>query len=63
MRVPPAAGTLVKAPVGEDSPPPSLLTLSDVLGTGYHATVKAGVNERTTIIVIGDGGRAQFQLY
>ena len=56
VRVPQAAGSLVKLPVGEDSPLlPSLLTLSDVFGTGYHAAVKAGVTERTTVTVVGDG--------
>jgi len=56
LRVPFADGTLVKAPVGENSGLlPSLLTLSDVLGTGYHAAVKGGVDERTTVTVIGDG--------
>jgi threonine dehydrogenase-like Zn-dependent dehydrogenase len=56
VRVPQAQGTLVKLPVGEDSPLlPSLLTLSDVLCTGYHAAVTAGVNARTTVTVIGDG--------
>ncbi|GAA3703611.1 zinc-dependent alcohol dehydrogenase family protein [Arthrobacter ginkgonis] len=56
VRVPLADGTLVKVPVGEDSALlASLLTLSDVYGTGYHAAVKAGVNERTTVTVIGDG--------
>jgi threonine dehydrogenase-like Zn-dependent dehydrogenase len=56
VRVPLADGTLVKLPVGEDSALlPSLLTLSDVFGTGYHAAVKGGVNERTTVTVIGDG--------
>ena len=56
VRVPFADGTLVKAPVGEDSALlPSLLTLSDVYGTGYHAAVKGGVTERTTVTVIGDG--------
>jgi threonine dehydrogenase-like Zn-dependent dehydrogenase len=56
LRVPLADGTLVKAPVDEDSELlPSLLTLSDVFGTGYHAAVKGGVNERTTVTVIGDG--------
>ncbi len=54
--MPLADGTLVKAPVGEDSELlPSLLTLSDVFGTGYHAAVKGGVNQRTTVTVIGDG--------
>ena len=56
VRVPLADGTLVKLPVGEDSALlPSLLTLSDVLGTGYHAAVKGGVNERTTVTDHGDG--------
>jgi threonine dehydrogenase-like Zn-dependent dehydrogenase len=56
VRVPQAQGTLVKLPVGEDSTLlPSLLTLSDVFPTGHHCAVKAGVNPRTTVTVIGDG--------
>ena len=56
VRVPQAAGTLVTLPVGEDSPLlPSLLTLADVFGTGYHAAVRANVGPRTTVTVIGDG--------
>jgi threonine dehydrogenase-like Zn-dependent dehydrogenase len=56
IRVPLADGTLVKLPVAEDSALiPSLLTLSDVLGTGWHAAVAGGVNERTAVTVIGDG--------
>lgn len=56
IRVPQAAGTLVKLPVGEDSALlPSLLTLADVYGTGYHAAKRANVNPRTTVTVIGDG--------
>jgi threonine dehydrogenase-like Zn-dependent dehydrogenase len=55
-RVPQAQGTLVKVPVDEDSALlPSLLTLSDVFCTGHHAAVTAGVNERSTVTVIGDG--------
>ncbi|MFF0714048.1 zinc-binding dehydrogenase [Streptomyces bauhiniae] len=55
-RVPLADGTLVKLPVAPDSAlMPSLLTLSDVFGTGHHAAVAGGVNERTTVTVIGDG--------
>jgi Threonine dehydrogenase and related Zn-dependent dehydrogenases len=43
VRVPQAAGTLVKLPVAEDSAlVPSLLTLTDVLCTGHHAAVTAG---------------------
>ena len=56
VRVPLADGTLVKVPVGEDSAlVPSLLTLSDVYGTGYHAAFKGGVSARTSVTVIGDG--------
>lgn len=56
VRVPQADGTLVKVGVAEDSALlPSLLTLSDVYGTGYHAALTGGVNERTTVTVIGDG--------
>jgi threonine dehydrogenase-like Zn-dependent dehydrogenase len=56
VRVPLADGTLVAAPVEEDSPLiPSLLTLSDVYGTGYHAAIKARVSHRMTVTVIGDG--------
>ncbi|GGU72897.1 IMP dehydrogenase [Streptomyces albospinus] len=56
VRVPQAAGTLVRLPVAEDSALlPSLLTLSDVLSTGHHCAVRAGVGPRTTVTVIGDG--------
>ena len=56
VRVPLADGTLVPVPVGEDTELlPSLLTLSDAYGTGYHAALKGGVSERTTVTVIGDG--------
>ncbi|WP_425588110.1 zinc-binding dehydrogenase [Streptomyces prasinosporus] len=34
---------------------PSLLTLSDVFGTGHRAAVADGVNERTRVTVVGDG--------
>lgn len=56
IRVPFADGTLVKAPVSVDSELlPSLLTLSDVYGTGYHAAMKAGIKTGTSVTVIGDG--------
>ena len=56
VRVPQAQGTLVRLPVTEDSALlPSLLTLSDVLPTGHHCAVTAGVGPRTTVTVIGDG--------
>ncbi|RBY81349.1 IMP dehydrogenase [Blastococcus sp. TF02-09] len=56
VRVPLADGTLVKAPVGEDSALlPSLLTLSDVLITGHHAAVRGQVGLGSSVTVIGDG--------
>jgi threonine dehydrogenase-like Zn-dependent dehydrogenase len=56
VRVPLADGTLVALPVGEDDAlMPSLLTLSDVLGTGHHAAVVAGVAPGKTVAVVGDG--------
>src|SRR3954466_7270191 len=52
VRVPQADGTLVKAPVGEDSALlPSLLTLSDVFITGYHAAVKGQVSAGKSVTV------------
>jgi threonine dehydrogenase-like Zn-dependent dehydrogenase len=56
VRVPLADGTLVAVPVKEDSPLlPSLLTLSDVYGTGYHAAIRANVSAGSSVTVIGDG--------
>ncbi|MFF1832777.1 alcohol dehydrogenase catalytic domain-containing protein [Streptomyces sp. NPDC058231] len=56
VRVPQAQGTLVKLPTGVDSALlPSLLTLADVYGTGYHAAKQARVREGDTVTVIGDG--------
>ena len=34
---------------------PSLLALADVMGTGHHAAVSAGVRPGSTIAVVGDG--------
>lgn len=56
LRVPQADGTLYPIPVGEDDAlMPSLLTLSDVMGTGHHAAVVARVAPGKTAAVIGDG--------
>jgi threonine dehydrogenase-like Zn-dependent dehydrogenase len=56
VRVPQADGTLVKLPVSEDDAlMPSLLTLSDVMGTGHHAAVTARVSRGKTVAVVGDG--------
>ena len=57
VRVPQADGTLVKVP-GEDFSDEvlaSLLTLSDVMGTGYHSAISARVKEGQTVAVVGDG--------
>ncbi|TYL53731.1 zinc-dependent alcohol dehydrogenase family protein [Agromyces mariniharenae] len=56
IRVPLADGTLV--PVREeitDDLVPGLLTLSDVMGTGHHAAVSAGVAPGDSVAVVGDG--------
>ena len=56
VRVPQADGTLVVLPVGaDDALMPSLLTLSDVMGTGHHAAVAADVGPGKTVAVVGDG--------
>jgi threonine dehydrogenase-like Zn-dependent dehydrogenase len=56
LRVPYADGTLFPLPVGEDHAlMPSLLTLSDVLGTGHHAAVVADVRPGKSVAVVGDG--------
>ena len=56
VRVPQADGTLVVLPVGpDDALMPSLLTLSDVMGTGHHAAVVARVPPGKNVAVIGDG--------
>ncbi len=56
VRVPQADGTLVKLPVGADSAlMPSLLTLSDVMGTGHHAALAARVSRGKNVAVVGDG--------
>src|SRR5438067_12058851 len=56
VRVPQADGTLVVLPVGEDDALiPSLLTLSDVMGTGHHAARAARVGPGKTAAVVGDG--------
>lgn len=55
-RVTQADGSLVKTDGMPDaSLVPSLLTLSDVMATGWHAAVAAGVQQGGTAVVIGDG--------
>ncbi len=56
VRVPYADGTLYPVPGGEDDALlPSLLTLSDVMGTGHHAAVVAKVAPGHRVAVVGDG--------
>src|SRR5438067_7553309 len=56
LRVPLADGTLFALPVGaDDALTASLLTLSDVMGTGHHAARAAKVVRGKTAAVIGDG--------
>src|SRR6185369_2018445 len=56
VRVPQADGTLYVLPVGADHAlMPSLLTLSDVMGTGHHAALAARVGPGKTVAVVGDG--------
>jgi threonine dehydrogenase-like Zn-dependent dehydrogenase len=56
VRIPLADGTLVPTP---DCPPddllPSLLTLSNVMGTGWFAADAANVKPGSTVVVVGDG--------
>jgi threonine dehydrogenase-like Zn-dependent dehydrogenase len=56
LRIPFADGTLYPLPVGvDDALMPSLLTLSDVMGTGHHAAVVAKVAPGKRAAVVGDG--------
>ena len=56
LRVPLADGTLVPTPgVPSDDLLPSLLTTSDVLGTGWFAADAANVKPGSTVVVVGDG--------
>jgi threonine dehydrogenase-like Zn-dependent dehydrogenase len=56
LRVPLADGTLVPTPgMPSDDLVPSLLTSSDVLGTGWFAADAANVKPGSTVVVVGDG--------
>jgi threonine dehydrogenase-like Zn-dependent dehydrogenase len=57
VRVPLAGSTLVKVPGSGHSEAilRSLLTLSDVMSTGHHAAVSAGVGKGDVVAVVGDG--------
>jgi threonine dehydrogenase-like Zn-dependent dehydrogenase len=57
VRVPLAGSTLVPVPGSghSDGTLKSLLTLADVMSTGHHAAVCAGVQPGGTVAVVGDG--------
>jgi hypothetical protein len=56
VRVPQADGTLVVLPVEKDDElMPSLMTLTDVMGTGHHAALAADVGPGKSAAVVGDG--------
>lgn len=56
IRIPNADGTLIATPdhPGNDMVP-SLLALSDVMATGWHAAVSAQVRQGGSVVVVGDG--------
>ena len=58
IKCPHADGTLVRVPdryADDEDALRSLLPLTDVMGTGHHAAVSAGVGAGDTCVVIGDG--------
>jgi len=58
VRAPFADGTLVPIPEGargDDRLLTALFPLTDVMGTGHHAAVCAGVEKGATCVVVGDG--------
>jgi len=58
IRCPHADGTLVRVPdryADDEDALRSLLPLTDVMGTGHHAVVSAGVGAGDTCVVVGDG--------
>jgi threonine dehydrogenase-like Zn-dependent dehydrogenase len=56
VRIPFADGTLVATPGRPDEAlVPSLLAVSDVMGTGWYGAIAAGVTPGATVAVVGDG--------
>ena len=59
VRAPLADGTLVPLPDEDDLSDPrlaaALATLTDVMGTGHHGALSAGVEPGATAVVVGDG--------
>ena len=58
VRTPHADGTLVRVPdryADDEDALESVLPLTDVMATGHHAAVSAGVDPGSTCVVVGDG--------
>jgi len=58
LRAPHADGTLVRIPeryADDEDTLESIVPLTDVMCTGHHAAVSAGVDAGDTVVVIGDG--------
>ena len=59
VRCPLADGTLVALPeevdLSDDRLAAAVATLTDVMGTGHHAALSAGVTPGSTAVVVGDG--------
>jgi threonine dehydrogenase-like Zn-dependent dehydrogenase len=58
IRAPYADGTLLVLPssiAGDEKLLKSILPLTDVMGTGHHVAMKAGVKAGSIVVVIGDG--------
>jgi threonine dehydrogenase-like Zn-dependent dehydrogenase len=59
VRAPLADGTLVPLPEDADLSDPrlaaALATLTDVMGTGHHGALSAGVEPGATAVIVGDG--------
>jgi alcohol dehydrogenase len=58
VKTPYADGTLVRVPdryADDEAALEKVLPLTDVMGTGHHAAVSAGVEAGDTAVVIGDG--------
>jgi threonine dehydrogenase-like Zn-dependent dehydrogenase len=56
VRVPLADGTLLPLPTQPEAALlPSLLSLSDVMGTGHHVALSAQVKRGDSVVVVGDG--------
>ena len=58
IRAPFADGTLVVVPPsveGDEARLRAILPLTDVMGTGHHAAVSAGVHPGGTVAIVGDG--------